>query len=93
METGARVRTRQVFTAAAVDEDVDPGDAFQLISVDIDFNTAPVSAEDVTITKSLLRSRLRNVALTSADTLSFKPNTKSNMESFMGCSVPIRGTA
>lgn len=50
METGARTKIRQVFTAVAVDEDVDPGDAFQLIDISVNFNTAPTTSEDIEIT-------------------------------------------
>ena len=49
METGSRTRTRDVYTAAAVDQDVDPGAAFQLIEVTLNFNTAPSTSEDLTI--------------------------------------------
>jgi hypothetical protein len=50
METGNRTRVRQVFTATAVDEDVDPGGPFQLIDISINFNTAPTTSEDISIT-------------------------------------------
>jgi hypothetical protein len=49
METGSRTRTRNVYTAVAVDQDVDPGAAFQLIEVTLNFDTAPATSEDLTI--------------------------------------------
>jgi hypothetical protein len=48
METGARTRVRQAF-AGVVDEDVDPGDAFQLIDVSVTFDVAPTTSENITI--------------------------------------------
>jgi hypothetical protein len=50
METGTRTRVRQVFTATAVDEEVDPGGPFQLIDITMIWNTAAAASEDITIT-------------------------------------------
>jgi len=43
-------RVRQVFTAAAVNEDVDPGAAFQLVAIEVLFNSAPTTSENIAIT-------------------------------------------
>jgi len=49
METGSRLEVEDTFTAVAVAESVDPGGAFQLIDVNVDFNTAPTTAENITV--------------------------------------------
>lgn len=52
METGSRFTYREVFTATAVDIDLNPGDHFQLIDVTFKFNTLPTTSEDITIVRS-----------------------------------------
>jgi hypothetical protein len=50
METGNRIRSRTAVTGTALDVDVDPGGAFQLLWVEVEFNTAvTVTNEDLTI--------------------------------------------
>jgi hypothetical protein len=48
METGGRTRSRTT-GSGAIDVDVDPGDAFQLLDVSFTFDVAPVASEDITI--------------------------------------------
>lgn len=49
MEVGNRIEDIDTYTAAAVDQDTDPGGAFQLIDVVVKFNTAPTTSEKIVI--------------------------------------------
>ena len=50
METGNRVRVREVDTGTAIEETVDPGGPFQLIDITVIFNIAPTTSENIVIT-------------------------------------------
>ena len=51
MEVGTRVEARRAPAVGAVDETVDPGDAFQLIDVTFIFDAAPTTSENITIVR------------------------------------------
>jgi hypothetical protein len=60
VEVGARREYEETFTGTAVDLDLDPLSAFQLIDVSVNFNTAPTTSENLTI-KTLRTSKLTTV--------------------------------